>query len=74
MAISVSPTAASSTVGAADGAPVIVLTEETDKSRYEATPEEALAAIECHAGPVLVDLDETLYLRNSISLGPESWH
>lgn len=32
---------------------------------YDATPDEAIAAILVHDGPVLVDLDETLYLRNS---------
>jgi hypothetical protein len=34
-------------------------------TRYDASPETALAAIRSHAGPVIVDLDETLYLRNS---------
>jgi hypothetical protein len=33
--------------------------------RYDASPDAALAAIRAHDGPVLVDLDETLYLRNS---------
>jgi hypothetical protein len=33
--------------------------------RYDAPPDAALAAIRTHEGPVLVDLDETLYLRNS---------
>jgi glycosyltransferase involved in cell wall biosynthesis len=32
---------------------------------YDAAPEAAIAAILAHEGPVLVDLDETLYLRNS---------
>ncbi|MEP6883758.1 MAG: HAD family hydrolase [Gammaproteobacteria bacterium] len=32
---------------------------------FDATPEEAIAAIVAFDGPVLVDLDETLYLRNS---------
>jgi hypothetical protein len=32
---------------------------------HDATPEAALAAIGVHKGPVLLDLDETLYLRNS---------
>jgi hypothetical protein len=34
-------------------------------SRFDATPEFALSAIASHRGTVLVDLDETLYLRNS---------
>jgi hypothetical protein len=34
-------------------------------SRYDAPPEAALAAIHAHDGPLLIDLDETLYLRNS---------
>src|ERR1700761_8266892 len=29
------------------------------------SPESAIAAIQGHSGPILVDLDETLYLRNS---------
>ena len=33
--------------------------------QYDASPESTLAAIRAHAGPLLVDLDETLYLRNS---------
>lgn len=32
---------------------------------YDAEPDAAIAAIRAHDGPVLVDLDETLYLRNS---------
>jgi haloacid dehalogenase-like hydrolase len=32
---------------------------------YEASPDAALAAVRAHAGPLLIDLDETLYLRNS---------
>jgi hypothetical protein len=32
---------------------------------YDAPPDAALAAVRAHGGPVLVDLDETLYLRNS---------
>jgi len=32
---------------------------------HDATPEQALQALRRHNGPVLVDLDETLYLRNS---------
>ena len=33
--------------------------------RYDASPDAALAAVRAHEGPVLVDFDETLYLRNS---------
>lgn len=32
---------------------------------HDCPPEDALATIRAHGGPVLVDLDETLYLRNS---------
>jgi glycosyltransferase involved in cell wall biosynthesis len=32
---------------------------------YDASPESAIAAILAYEGPILVDLDETLYLRNS---------
>jgi hypothetical protein len=32
---------------------------------HDATPETALAALQTHQGPILIDLDETLYLRNS---------
>lgn len=40
--------------------------EATDaRSRHDVTPQAALQAVEDHVGPVLVDLDETLYLRNS---------
>ena len=40
-------------------------TSDTTTSRYDAPPEAALAAIHAHDGPLLIDLDETLYLRNS---------
>ena len=33
--------------------------------QYDASPESTLAAVRAHEGPLLVDLDETLYLRNS---------
>src|SRR5882762_4293869 len=33
--------------------------------QYDASPSEALAAVRAHQGPLLVDVDETLYLRNS---------
>jgi hypothetical protein len=33
--------------------------------QYDASPSEALAAVCTHQGPLLVDVDETLYLRNS---------
>ncbi len=32
---------------------------------HDASPEAAIGAIRIHGGPVLLDLDETLYLRNS---------
>ena len=35
------------------------------QSQFDASVDEALDAIDRHDGPVLVDLDETLYLRNS---------
>jgi hypothetical protein len=34
-------------------------------SPYDAPPDFALAAVLAHRGPLLIDLDETLYLRNS---------
>jgi hypothetical protein len=33
--------------------------------QYDTLPDVALAAVRTHQGPLLVDLDETLYLRNS---------
>src|SRR5271154_2305200 len=33
--------------------------------RYDTSPDVALAAVQAHEGPLLIDLDETLYLRNS---------
>jgi hypothetical protein len=33
--------------------------------QYTASPDAALEAVRAHEGPLLVDLDETLYLRNS---------
>lgn len=38
---------------------------ESSTSRYDELPEAALAAISGHKGPLIVDFDETLYLRNS---------
>lgn len=32
---------------------------------HDTSPETALAALQTHPGPILIDLDETLYLRNS---------
>jgi hypothetical protein len=32
---------------------------------YDASPKAALTAVRAHEGPILVDFDETLYLRNS---------
>src|SRR5437870_3955279 len=40
-------------------------TGDTDTCQYDASPDAALVAARAHQGPVLVDLDETLYLRNS---------
>jgi hypothetical protein len=37
----------------------------TPDTRFDIEPQEALSRIQSHRGPVLVDLDETLYLRNS---------
>jgi phosphoserine phosphatase len=34
-------------------------------TRHDVSPEAALGAIRSHGGPILLDLDETLYLRNS---------
>ncbi len=36
-----------------------------ESTPFDASPDSALKAIQTFAGPVLVDLDETLYLRNS---------
>ena len=41
------------------------MTQATLSTSFDATPDEALAALRSHGGPILVDLDETLYLRNS---------
>jgi hypothetical protein len=35
------------------------------RCQYDASPLVALAAVRAHEGPLIVDLDETLYLRNS---------
>jgi hypothetical protein len=35
------------------------------RTRHDASPEAAIGAIREHGGPVVLDLDETLYLRNS---------
>jgi hypothetical protein len=32
---------------------------------FDASPDEAIAALTSHEGPIYIDLDETLYLRNS---------
>jgi hypothetical protein len=39
--------------------------QRVSKTAFDASPEQALRAIATHRGAVLVDLDETLYLRNS---------
>lgn len=38
-----------------------------EHSSYDATPDQALSALASHDGPIVVDFDETLYLRNSTS-------
>jgi hypothetical protein len=42
-----------------------VLTDRSQSPRLETVPDEALSVVRTCAGPLLVDLDETLYLRNS---------
>lgn len=37
----------------------------TKQSQYDTTVEESIAQLHVHDGPVMLDLDETLYLRNS---------
>lgn len=37
----------------------------SEPSTYDASPERAIEAVGAHRGPLFVDLDETLYLRNS---------
>jgi hypothetical protein len=44
---------------------ISIVNEQANSSRFEATSAEALLAAREYAGPLLVDLDETLYLRNS---------
>ncbi len=39
--------------------------DANDPRSFETSPELALAMVQDHEGPVLIDLDETLYLRNS---------
>jgi haloacid dehalogenase-like hydrolase len=41
------------------------MTSDTAACQYDVSPDAALAAVRTHEGPLLVDLDETLYLRNS---------
>jgi hypothetical protein len=40
-------------------------TPATSTTPHDVSPEAAIAAIRIHEGPILLDLDETLYLRNS---------
>jgi hypothetical protein len=42
-----------------------IMTGDIVACEYDASPDAALAAVRAHEGPLLVDLDETLYLRNS---------
>lgn len=44
------------------------MTDSRTPTPFEATPDEALAALGDHDGPVVVDLDETLLLANSTML------
>jgi phosphoserine phosphatase len=41
------------------------MSDDVAISQYDASPDDALAAIRTYEGLVIVDLDETLYLRNS---------
>ena len=41
------------------------MSDAPDTRQHDASPDAALAAIRAHHGPLLVDFDETLYLRNS---------
>src|SRR5215468_910271 len=41
------------------------MTGDLATCQYDASPAAALAAVRAHDGPVIVDLDETLYLYNS---------
>ena len=41
------------------------MTSDRVETRHDVSPEAAIGAILAHAGPVLLDLDETLYLGNS---------
>src|ERR1700722_3761834 len=41
------------------------MTGDTATGQYDASPDAALTAVRAHKGPLLVDLDETLCLRNS---------
>ena len=41
------------------------MTRDLATCQYTASPDAALEAVRAHEGPLLVDLDETLYLRNS---------
>jgi hypothetical protein len=41
------------------------MSSESVTSQYAASPDAALAAVCAHQGPLLIDFDETLYLRNS---------
>ena len=43
----------------------VIDTQVHGATAYDVTPEDAIHAIQGHNGPILLDLDETLYLRNS---------
>jgi haloacid dehalogenase-like hydrolase len=48
-----------------DAQPAGPLISAADPKHYDVSPSEAIVAIASHEGPVLVDLDETLYLSNT---------
>ncbi len=41
------------------------MTSDTATCEYDVSPNDALTAVRAHEGPLLIDLDETLYLSNS---------
>ncbi len=52
----------------APDAAAIDVSAELPRARFAAGPEQALEALRAHRGALLVDLDETLFLRNSTEL------
>jgi hypothetical protein len=51
--------------GPAEGVSGDLAAGQFDAGQFDVGPDAALAAVRAYEGPVLVDLDETLYLRNS---------